>query len=170
MSIFKVVNYKHDDLNHLQDRLTYIRRIEATRSRYIYGAAVSETDPFSPMKNVKQAYHQTNGKTHFHYILSPEKEDFEKVSLHVFCEASKDVTDLIASFGGAFQTISGIHFDSEIPHLHIIANNIDYETGRRFDLSRWNLNELKEKINEILDRFGISRILRYEVVEDDEAD
>jgi len=170
LSIFKVVNYKHDDLNHLQDRLTYIRRIEATRRRFTYGVAVSESNPFSSMNMVKEAYHKTNGKTHFHYILSPEKEDFENLLLDEFMEVSIEVASLIGHFGGDFQVVSTIHLDSSIPHIHIIANNIDYKTGLRFSLSKWILNDLKETINFILSKYGISKILGYEIVDGDEED
>ena len=51
-----------------------------------------------------------------------------------------------------------------------IANNIDHETGMRFSLSKWILNDLKEVINIILSKYGISKILRYEIVDGDEDD
>ena len=158
MSVFKVVKYGSDSLAHLQDRLTYISRITATRSSYIYGVAVSEFDPYRGMALVKQSYFQDDGKTHYHYILNPEEEDFENVSLDDFCKVERRVAELIAGFYGHFQVISAIHTDGDYPHLHVIANNIDYENGQRFDLSLPKLTELKCCINNILGEFGISEI------------
>lgn len=158
MSIFKVVNYTHDGPAHLQDRLTYIRRVEATRSSYIYAVNVSRVVPFEQMMYVKEAYNQNKGKTHYHYVLSPEADDFDYVPLDKFYEVSQRIARFIAGFYGQFQVVSAVHLDGEYPHLHIIANNIDFETGERFDLSKGRLHELKEIISDMLTRVGMSEI------------
>ena len=158
LSIFKVVNYTYDGPANLQDRLTYIRRVEATRTSYIYAVNVSGTAPFEQMMYVKDAYNQNRGKTHYHYVLSPEEDDFDVVSLKEFYEVSQRIAKLIAEFYGQFQVVSAVHLDGEYPHLHIIANNIDFETGERFDLPKRRLYELKNDINVILSQAGMSKI------------
>lgn len=167
LSIFKVVNYTHESTAHLQDRLTYIRRVEATRTSYIYAVNVSGTAPFEQMMYVKDAYNQNRGKTHYHYVLSPEADDFDVVSLKEFYEVSQRIAKLIAEFYGQFQVVSAVHLDGEYPHLHIIANNIDFETGERFDLPKRRLYELKEVISDILRRAGMSEIKQYGYEMDD---
>ena len=158
LSIFKVVNYTYDGPANLQDRLTYIRRVEATRTSYIYAVNVSGVEPFEQMMYVKAAYNQNRGKTHYHYVLSPEADDFDYVSLTEFYEVSQRIARRIAEFNGHFQVVSAVHLDGAYPHLHIIANNIDYESGERFDLPKRRLYELKNDINVILSQAGMSKI------------
>jgi len=160
MSIFKVVSYKSHStgLYGLQDVLTYIRRATATQTAYIYGVNVSEFDPFTEMALVKAAYNQSRGKMFNHYILNPEPEDCCPSLLLRLWAAGQEITKYISRFHGAYQVIFAVHFDCDYPHLHFIANNIDYETGKRFDLGLKRLCELKKAISVILIQYGISKV------------
>ncbi len=155
MSVFKVVTYNEDNMAHLQNRLTYIRRPTATRMSYVFGVGVSEFDPFFYMAMVKENYHQTEGKTHFHYILNFGEED---VPMPNIWHIGREVTAFLANFCGHFQVVSAVHFDCDYLHMHFIANNIDYETGERFDLTRARLSEMKSGISDILRHYDVSEI------------
>lgn len=155
MSVFKVVKYDNDNMRNLQNRLLYIRRPSATRISYVYGVGVSEFHPYEFMEMVKDNYQQTEGKSHFHYILNIGDEE---VSVKNLKDASCEIAKFIAGFCGCYQVISAIHFDSEFLHTHFIANNIDCENGTRFDLNKARLAEMKMGINDILNHYDISPI------------
>lgn len=161
MSIFKVIRCSDDGLAHLQDRLTYIRRVEATRMDYTYGVAVSEHDPYTSMLIVKRAYGQYDGKSHFHYMLNPEENDFSNIEIEDFYETGVKLAKAISGFYGNYQVVMAIHFDCDYPHIHFIANNVDYMNGQRLNLQPQRLKELKDMVSDILVENGISPIRQW---------
>jgi flagellar biosynthesis regulator FlbT len=56
-----------------------------------------------------------------------------------------------------------IHFNVEQYHIHFIANNIDYINGKRLDLDRRKLSELKDAINILLEKHGVSVIIKNDI-------
>ncbi len=161
MSIFKVIRSSDDGLAHLQDRLTYIRRVVATMMEYTYGVAVSEHDPYTSMLIVKRTYGQCDGKSHFHYVLNPEEDDFLNMEIDDFYETGVELAKAISCFHGNYQVVMAIHFDSDYPHIHFIANNVDYMNGERLNLSPQCLKELKDMVSDILVKYGISPIRQW---------
>ena len=157
MSIFQVIASKeYSTINSLQETLTYVTRVTGTRNSLIYGANVSPFYPFSQMELVKGAYAQEDGKTFYHYVFNPDSD----IDLKTAYAMGKEMANAIANFRGNFQVIVAVHTDKEFPHFHFVANNIDFNTGARFDLNKKNLHDLKELLNEIAVAYGVSEI-RY---------
>lgn len=156
MSIFRVENRQGNMVESLHQILIYITRADAVRNDYIYGSAVSYIGAYEEMMQVKQAYDQMDKKGYYHYILNPEKKDiFSEKQLF---QVGKEVVELIRFFHGTYQVLMAIHFNEEQLHMHFVANNIDYMTGKRFDLNRKRLADLKTEINIILHKYEISLI------------
>lgn len=156
LSILTIVSKNGNMVNTLHESLIYIMRVEATQWDYMYGAAVSLYNTYQEMLLVKRVFGETWGKAYFHYILSPHPS--EKILLNDFYHAGLKVVELIAHFYGRYQVAMAIHFDKNYYHIHLIANNIDWQTGKRFDLNKKRLYELRFAINEILSKYGISAI------------
>lgn len=157
MSIFKIINNEDTTISNLQKKLIYITRIDATERSYIYGASVSIYNPYVEMLLVKETFSNITGKAYFHYVLSPEENEENRLDrLYKF---GIEVAELIANFHGHYQVLMAVHIDT-LPryHIHLIANNIDYCSGLRLNLDKKKLYELKNDINEILDRYNLSRI------------
>ena len=167
MSIFttKGKSVSFDTLDTLYESLNYITRATAAQARYIYGASVSTVNAYAEMKAVKRAYGQMNGKGFFHYILIPEL--FELIPVDSFFSLGIGITEYISHFHGHFQSLMAIHFDkAPYLHLHIVANNIDLDTGARMDLDRRKLASLKQGISQILIASGVSPIRQNSVVDE----
>lgn len=158
MSILSVENDKYgNEVYTLYEKLIYIMRATAARDEYIYGAGISVYYSYGEMMKVKKCYHQMDGKAYFHYVLNPEKSDM--VCVDEFYEIGKMVAEIIAHFYGRYQVVMALHFDDDSNvHMHLIANNIDIDTGARMNLDRNKLNELKQRINQIMLSYDISAI------------
>ena len=164
MSIFQVIASKrYSTINSLQENLTYATRVTGTRSALIYGAYVSPFNPFAQMEYVKGVFAQEDGKTFYHYVFSPDTD----VDLRTTYAMGVDMANAIANFGGKFQVIMAVHLDKEIPHCHFVANNIDFETGARFNLNKKNLYDLKTLLSGIAESYGVSAIRRFSFPEND---
>ena len=167
MSIFtikgKTVSF--DTLDMLYGSLNYIMRATAAQAHYIYGASVSTINTYAEMKAVKRTHGQTSGKGFFHYILVPETVEY--IPANHFFVVGIHVTEYISHYSGHFQALMAIHFD-KAPHLHlhIIANNIDLDTGARMDLDRRKLASLKQGISQILLAGGISPIRQKSILDE----
>ena len=157
MSIFKVIPKKDDGVETLLDRLTYIKRVNATTSRYIEGINVSSTYAYPQMMQVKKEYDQTTGKAYFHYMLDFAPEDYEHLDNYTLHKIGYETASYISCFYGIYQVVMSIHFDTA-PHIHYIVNNIDLMTGARFDLPLRRLSKMKKGISEILSHYGITAI------------
>jgi len=143
---------------HLHRKLNYVRRAGVTDYDGMYGAGVSIDNAFSEMMLVKKTYDQCNRKGFYHYVFSPANGD--RYRLPELYDTGIQITELIAHFFGRYQVLMTLHYiDEWQTHVHIIANNIDLDTGQRFDLDRQRLALLKRKINELLKRTNISPII-----------
>lgn len=168
MSIFRVIKREDDGIEALQDRLTYIIRASATFIEYIYPVGVSEWDAYRQMRLTKNAYGQEYGKAFYHYMLRPDSSDYDVINANGLFDIGRRVANLIAVFYGYYQVVSAEHFDTP-PHLHFIANNIDYMTGERFDLSPMRLYELKQEINKILIETGVTPV-RLDIYDENDGE
>ena len=164
MSIFQVIASKrYSTINSLQEILTYATRVTGTRNALIYGAYVSPFNPFDQMEYVKGVFAQEDGKTFYHYVFSPDTD----IDLRTAYAMGINMANAIANFGGKFQVIMAVHLDKEIYHCHFVANNIDFETGARFNLNKKNLYDLKTLLSGIAESYGVSAIRRFSFPEND---
>ena len=163
MSIFRVISSSNYAINTLQEILTYVTRVTRTRTDLIYGAYVSPFDPCTQMIFVKEVYAQENGKAFYHFVFNPD----EDISIEKAYAMGVAMTNIIANFCGKFQVIMAVHIDSESPHCHFVANNIDFETGNRFDLDKKNLYDMKTLLSDIAESYGVSAIRRFSFSEND---
>jgi hypothetical protein len=145
-------------VENLYETLIYVMRASAAKRKNIYGASVSAYEPYYEMIQVKEAFEQMNGKGYLHYTLDPDP--FDVLMVDNFFMIGRVIAEKISHFYGTYQVLMAIHFDAQQYHMHFIANNIDYITGIRFDLNRQKLSELKDAINVILMKYGISPILK----------
>lgn len=161
MSIFTAENKGGNLIDSLYETLIYVMRVTATRDRYIYGAALSTYNPYYEMLQVKEVYDQMDRKGYFHYTLDPDC--FDILQVDSFYTLGKEVAELIGHFYGNYQVLVAIHFNAEQYHMHFIANNIDYINGKRLDLDRRKLSELKDAINILLEKHGVSVIIKNDI-------
>ena len=156
-SIFKVVPHSDTDSNKLYERLNYIRNPMATDVCMTCGTFVSCRYPWEEMMLVKQShlspYNNTLiGKHFFEYVVSLPQWESDRVRDFVPCV--QEINRFLASYNeGHYQTISCVHTNTANLHAHIIANNIDWLTGKRLHLSKPCFYGIMETVNRVLLRY-----------------
>lgn len=151
MSIFKILTFSNPDNLKLLERLNYIREPEATDLDLIFGRYVSIFHPYEEMTLIKKCFlSETNntfhGKNFIEFIISLRES--ESYYLDNFENCIKQILNWLANYNdGHYQIISAIHINTDNLHAHIIANNIDFMTGSRFNLSKPDFFAIREFIN-----------------------
>lgn len=156
MAILEVITEQNNNIPMLFRKLNYITDCCATSNALIYGSSVSTTATYEEMLAVKSAFNQTDRTAFKHYILSIEES--ETISSLNFKYLAIEVCELVSNFYGNYQVLMAVHTDTDNLHVHYVANNIDYLTGKRFDLNIRRLEEIKYHINKILQSHSISPI------------
>lgn len=157
-SIFKIIPHADADSNKLYERLNYIRNPIATNVCMTYGSFVSCRYPYAEMMMVKYSHlsphnNTLQGKHFFEIVVSLPQEDSERVQDFVRCV--QEINRFLATYnGGHHQTISCVHTNTDNLHAHIICNNIDFQTGIRFNMSGRHFYAVKESISSFLQRYG----------------
>lgn len=162
MSVFKVINDRDGNkIDTLYEKLNYVKRYDAARCDYIYGAGVSRLNTYGEMMAVKKTYNQVEGKAYYHYVFNPECD--EEISEKVLMDMGIQMANYVERFHGYYQALMAVHFDHpEHLHMHFIVNNIDLMTGKRMNLGKKELYEIKQGISQIAKRYGVSKIRQYE--------
>ena len=151
MSIFKILTFANADNLKLLERLNYIREPEATSLDLIFGRYVSVFYPYEEMTFIKRCFlNATNntfhGKNFIEYVISLRAS--ESYYLGHFENCIKKILNWLAHYNdGHYQTISAIHLNTDNLHAHIIANNIDFITGKRFNLFKSDFFTMREFID-----------------------
>ena len=171
MSIFRVITKADDGIDCLNEKLVYVVNFRATQFDLIGSVNVGIRNAYVEMLQVKKVFNESmdrrsatlNGKAFFHYVFSPEKDD--SCSVETLIVIAKAVAKFLSEYGGEFQVVYAVHITDvetgeylELPHVHFIGNNISFVDGRRFNLSKAILYDMREYINDICYRYGVSVI------------
>ena len=172
MSIFSVkTDASGNRIDTLQNVLTYICRSEVSSIDTIYGANVSAMFPFYEMEALKAAYGATDRKAYYHYIFNPEDtEEIDDETLYcagremaefIGC-AGREMAEFIGHFGGHYQVVMSVHHEEEgTSHIHLVASNTNIDNGRRMNLDKRRLYQMKQGISSIAESYGISPVRQY---------
>lgn len=165
MSIFKSASDYGNELESLQDKVNYILNPEKTSPLYIQGfSGYYQTGRIisiiERMEWNKEIHGKTSGKSYHHFILRFDDKLDQNIDIHDIWEASLNIANLLCCPGpDIFLGIMAFHMDSSIPHVHYLIDTIEVQTGQRRYMDNTELRELKRKISQVLDVYGISPVL-----------
>ena len=95
------------------------------------------------------------GKHFFEYVVSLPCGESCRVQEFLLCV--QEINRFMATYSeGHYQTISCVHTNTDNLHAHIIVNNIDWVTGKRFHLQKPYFYEIMENVSDVLQRYGFS--------------
>lgn len=128
--------------------LNYITDRSKTGTDLIGGYGVDESNAFERMKTVKDFYNKSGGREYIHFVISFKgKKDADTV--YLFAEN-------LSSVFNDYQTLFSVHLNTQHTHVHFVINSVSYKDGHKFSQSRTDMKNLKEKINELADRWGLN--------------
>lgn len=105
-------------------------------------------------QRTKEIYDKKDGRQYTHIIQSFDKEsdnpNYTKENVH---QAGKDLAEEYANQG--YQIVVVTHTDTDNLHNHIIINSVNFETGKKIDISKDDIEELHKKNDEICEKHGL---------------
>lgn len=110
--------------------------VECLTVKYIYpkavaigGLAVDPQNVVEQMQMVKEAWHQTEGKQVYHFILNFTPLESERItSLGAVVQLAYKICEY---FADEYQIVFGVH-DSGHLHIHFAMNTVNYRTGKKY--------------------------------------
>ena len=149
MAIIKVSN-SHSSLKNV---INYVTKKEKTTVRLISGLNCSPESAFMEMQTTKELHSKTGGRTYKHIIqsfppnekLSPEQAHKIAVEFATECPLFKGYEILVAT-----------HLDRGHLHSHLILNSVSFETGRKFQMSKQDLQSMKDLSDSLCRKYNLS--------------
>lgn len=143
--IVKIVPSRFNDDCALKDLVRYILTDKRTKDkrRYTGGKGVD----FLNWKNaaeqfeiVQEFYTKKSKRRIYHMVISfPENED----DLYKICMFAQRV---IESFFEGHQCVFAVHENTDNLHIHIGWNAVNYRDGRKWHMSKFDFEEMKDKM------------------------
>lgn len=167
MSIFRYEFMRgHNPLSTLPQKIDYVLDPYKTASQYsiaIRGNYYSKDYPAmeAAIFNNKYLHGNLYGKGYDHYIISPYDAADEGLSAETMWAAAKEIGQLLCNQFTEWDQFLGIfalHFNTGLPHVHYLIDNVGLRTGRRRNFSRWEFQQLRYAINQCLQKYEISPI------------
>lgn len=164
LSIFKLQPHSIEDSLKLLERLNYIRDPLSTYPDLWCSSYVSIRYPFEEMMTVKRChiskkYNTLGGRQFFEFIVSLTEE--ESSQLGRFNSCVRDIVEFLSHWQyGHYQVLSCIHLNTDNLHAHIIQNNIDFMTGKRFTPSRPEFYAILDEVDAILKKHRFSGLIQ----------
>lgn len=148
MAIIEAISSKAN----LKTIINYVTQDKKTSEKLITGKDCLAESSLEEMLYTKNLYHKNTGRQYIHIIQSFDPNDNlskEKVN--------KAGLELAEKFNG-FQVLVATHIDKEHLHNHLIINSVSFENGYKIQMSKKDLQDLKNYSDEICLKIGASVI------------
>ena len=152
MAVVKFINRKNSiencNRNKLKRGIQYITNHKKTSYDLIGGIGVNYDNTYEKMQIVKQFYEKDGGREYIHFVISFKgKKDADNVYF---------VAEKVAELYDGFQVLFAVHVNTANTHIHFVINSVNVKDGHKFSQSRSDLQRLKDKINQIADKYGLN--------------
>lgn len=131
--------------------INYITKDGKTSERLITGINCSPESAFDEMMVTKNIHNKTGGRQFVHFVHSYSPE--ENITPELAHEISLKLLEE-ERFEG-FEVLVATHTDKDHLHTHFILNAVNIETGRKWQQSNLQLEQLKIKSNELCHGYGL---------------
>ena len=153
MSIFKAIKLKIGKRKraNLSGIIKYVLKTEKTEEKLVYGQFIEISRAYKMMVETKEVFKKTTGREYFHFVQSYSPDD--KITPELALEQAKKFLEATKKFR-AYEVLLAVHRDRENIHVHYIVNSVSFLDGRKFHISKKELEQLKNLQNEINIRDG----------------
>ena len=146
MPVLIMMNKPYDDKDALETVVQYI-----CRGGYGYygGYGVDPRYAVQQMQLVKQLWGKEQGRQVRHFILSFHKDE------HIGYEQLMKVGFDICQYYSDYQSVYGLHVDTDHLHLHFAVNTVSFKSGRMYagGISDWQ--QLRGYIRRLLPQWYV---------------
>lgn len=140
---------------HLRHALVYITNPEKTQNNNLVGSVNCLPDAISAygqMVDTKKYFGKELGRQGYHIIISFEKGETGPET--AFAIGEKFVQEFLQ---GNYEVVYAVHDDKEHCHVHIVYNNVNMETGYKFQYKKGDWKNIMQPItNRLCEEYGLA--------------
>ncbi len=149
MAIIKFVKVKKGNL---KNAINYITKEDKTSKELIYCKDCDIGNVLEQFKYVKELYSNTDGRQYYHFIQSFSPDD------KVDYELANKIGQELCSYFKNYQIVMATHKDKNYIHNHFVMNSVNFETGKKYQQSAKDLENIKKISNKLCERYGLKQI------------
>lgn len=151
MAIIKAVKNSHSDIKHI---INYVTRKEKTIGKKLCsGFNCSIDTAVTEMNMTKELYGKTGGRTYKHFVQSfSPNENITPEQAHQLAKKFVESCPLFSDFEVVYAT----HVDKHHIHTHFVVNSVSFQDGHKFQMSKKDLEDMKELSNTLCLKHGFS--------------
>ena len=154
MAIFKIMSPKYQNSDAVEKTIRYITgNNNAPKDKVLsvggYGVDYeNHENAIEQFKITKSVYHKEDKRQLLHMVVSfddkreknLQKADIEELGYQIGRLLSRE----------SYQTIWGIHGNTDHIHIHYIINSVSYETGKKYRTERGEADTLQREISTLI--------------------
>lgn len=149
MAIIKFVKVKKGNL---KNAINYITREDKTSNELIYCKNCDLKNVLDEFKYVKELYSNTDGRQYYHFIQSFSPKD------NISYELANKIGQEMCNYFKDYQIVMTTHKDKDYVHNHFIMNSVNLETGKKYQQSLKDLENIKKLSNKLCEKYNLKQI------------
>lgn len=149
MAIIKFVKVKKGNL---KNAINYITREDKTSNDLIYCKNCDLKNVLDEFKYVKELYSNTDGRQYYHFIQSFSPKD------NISYELANKIGQEMCNYFKDYQIVMTTHKDKDYVHNHFIMNSVNLETGKKYQQSLKDLENIKKLSNKLCEKYNLKQI------------
>lgn len=157
MSVYKRCASTDRNIMRIAERVAYVFDQNKTRQELCHTLGVARRTVYDDMLFIKQLYGKTDGRQYLHWILSYDSGVPETVADQV----GQKVLRLL---NGQYQAIMATHTNTANFHNHFLVNTVNLASGNKFSESISDMLVFRDKINAILESYGLKPVGQVETI------
>ena len=136
--------------------ISYVTQDKKTNASLITGRDCLAESCLEEMLYTKNLYHKNNGRQYIHIIQSFNPKD------NLSAEQVHNVGIKLANTFNGFQVLVATHIDKNHLHNHLVINSVSFENGYKIQMSKKDLQYIKDYSDKLCLEIGASIIPKKE--------
>lgn len=152
MAIIEAISSKAN----LKTIINYVTQDKKTKANLITGKDCLAESSLEEMLYTKELYNKNNGRQYIHIIQSFDPKD------NLSADQVHNTGIRLAKKFNGYQVLVATHIDKEHLHNHLVINSVSFENGYKIQMSKKDLQYLKDYSDKICLEMGASVIPKKE--------
>lgn len=152
MAIIEAISSKAN----LKTIINYVTQDKKTNANLITGKDCLAESSLEEMLYTKELYNKNNGRQYIHIIQSFDPKD------NLSADQVHNTGIRLAKKFNGYQVLVATHIDKKHLHNHLVVNSVSFENGYKIQMSKKNLQDLKDYSDKLCLEIGASVIPKKE--------
>ena len=155
MAVIKIVSGKYQNKGAVEKTIRYVtgnnNNAPENKVLSVGGLGVDYENfqnAIDQFKITKSVYHKEDKRQVLHMVVSFDDKREKSLQETDIEELGYQIGKLLSR--ESYQTIWGIHGNTDHVHIHYIINSVSYETGKKYRIEREEADTLRREINTLI--------------------